>query len=309
MKLTQKNLDKFFDNHPKRKEVETFDMNYREPIVRMLKDCVGENNDYIVCLQDADKVINYVLSRYTNLNSRKTNLQAIIWFIDHYPSLAKNVPREKYITAWEEAKLVANSKSKEYSNVSIDEIQTAVDKKYGPSSIESLYISFYKEVPLRLDFKDIQVYQKPKDIDPKQDKYFVYSTRQYVNKSVNKTKVAVDTILSEELTTKIKNSMIKHPRDELFVFKNNNNSKAISGLLTGAGFPKGTSLNNIRHAMSNTAVTPKEKVELAKKMGHAPATSENYRKQVNKNGTVSIDVPLELIDAVEKMILDHKKAV
>ena len=306
MKITRAQAEQFYSGHPK-SEVKTFSQNYERPLLRVLDECLSEGSDIVKCLKDADNVIDKVLETYQNVNTRKVYLQAILWFIDNYEGLRDKVPREKYLTAWEESKLaVVEAPSKEYNDVPTPEqIQEAVDKAYGADSIQSLYISFYREVPMRLDYKDIKVYNSANQVPEDQKKYILYQAKKFVAKEYNKTSKKYGTAeypLSPDLIQKIKDSLKKQSRDQLFVFSNANPSKAIAALLRGAGLDM--TLNALRHSVSATAVSGEEKVKLARKMKHSITTAQKYRSQI-KGDTTTIEIPAGMEDEIKQLIIDY----
>lgn len=307
MKITKSQAENFFENHPKA-EVKTFSQNYERPMMRILNECLDENDDVVHCLKDHTKVIKSIIDSYTNVNTRKVYLQAIIWFIDNYEGIKEHVPRNEYLYAWEESKLAVIDNPKEYSAVPTPEqVQEAVDKSYGKDSIESLYIAFYREVPMRLDYKDIKVFGSNNQVTQGQKKYVVYQSKKFVAEEYNKTSKKygeAEYKLSPELIQKIKDSLKKQPREQLFVFANANPSKAISGLLRGAGL--NMTLNTLRHSVSNVAQTPQDKVQLARKMKHSIYTARKYREQI-KGDTISIEIPRAREMEIKELILDYLK--
>jgi len=186
MKVSEDKIDTFYDKMSQGKP-ETFDKNYRMPVLRILKECLDETGDVIKCLKDSDRVIKKVLDTYANVNTRKVYLQALLWFVDNYDGMKTKVPREAYLRAWETSKLaVMETPNKEYADLpSIDEVQAKVDEKYGGGSMESLYISFFKEVPTRLDYQDVKVYKTSTQVPEDAVKYIVYSTKKLIMKEYN----------------------------------------------------------------------------------------------------------------------------
>ena len=284
MKITLDELNQFYDTHEKA-SVKTFEQNYKAPVVRVISNCKG-GEDVVKCLKKFDDVVEYIVDNHgKSINTMKVYLQAILWFVDHYPGLAEAIPkaREVYLSSWEETKLaVAEAPNKEYKDLpKIEDIQKAVNKSYGSDSIQSLYIAFYREVPMRLDFKDIKVYGSANQVPEDTKKYVILQSKKFIAEEYNKTSEkygSTEYPLSTNLVQKIRNSLSKTRRDQLFVFSNSNPSKAISGLLRGAGIDM--TLNGLRHLMSTTALTPEEKVKMAKKMKHSIETSRKYREQV-----------------------------
>jgi len=277
MKLSVEQVQEFYKNHPQN-ETANFLKNHSAPVLRLFSDCLEvKGNDVIKCLKKSKDVLEKVKTKYTNPNTVKFYLQSLLWLIDQYPGLAKAVPRDKYFDAWQASKVLmiehTNTQKAEQPYVPYSDIQEKVDTKYGPESMESLFISFYKEVPARLDFYNIMI-----GGNNTADKYLVPDRATLVMRKYNKTSDKHGTKeikLSKELMDKINASLKSNPRLELIVFSNRNASKAIVNLLKGAGI-KG-SLNTLRHSiMSDPKTTPEERVELAKKAGHSITTNMDY---------------------------------
>ena len=70
MKVTQAQVEGFFANHEKN-DVKTFLQNYQAPVLRILVDCLGKNDDVVKCLNQPSKVI-------ASINNNK-NFKSIIY--------------------------------------------------------------------------------------------------------------------------------------------------------------------------------------------------------------------------------------
>lgn len=301
-------LKTFYEKHPQNTTA-NFLKNHYAPVRRLLKDCLEvEEDDFAMCLKPVDSVIKKVKATYKNPNTLKFYLQALLFLIDEYPGLAEKVNRQKYYDAWEASKVVKaefDEQKPVKGQVSIDEIQEKVDEEFGDSSIESLYISVYREAPVRLDYQDIKVYGTMKQVPKDEPKYLVLQSKKLVMNEYNKTSKKYGTKevkLSDEVMEKVKQSLKKNPRDQLFVFSNSNPTKAISNILRKAGIEKG-SLNTLRHAVSSEDRTPEERVKLARVAGHAPDTSVSYKRP--PKGMTKMNVPDELVDVIEEMIEEY----
>jgi len=308
MKISQADAESFYDEKSAGKP-STFAKNYKNPLLRILKDCMVKTNNVVACLKKHKEVIDKIINKYENVNTRKVYLQALLWFIDNYEGLRTEVNREAYLRAWEQSKLdVMETPNKEYNDLpTIDEVQNKIDDKYGKDSIQSLYISFFREVPMRLDYQNIKVYKSTTEVPEDAVKYIVYRTKKLIMKEYNKTSKkygVAEYPLSDELITKIKNSLEQKPRPELIQFSNNNPTKAVANMLRGADM--NLTLNSLRHIMSIGAITPADKVELAKKMGHSIQASRNYRAQIkDEKDLVKIDIPRRHEDAIRQLIADY----
>jgi hypothetical protein len=145
--------------------------------------------------------------------------------------------------------------------------------------MESLYVSVYRKTPVRLDYQDIKVYGTMAQVPDDQEKFLVLQSKKIVMHHYNKTDKKYGTKeikLDTELMDKIKASLKKQPRDQLFVFSNSNPTKANSNILRKAGIDKG-SMNTLRHAVMSQEMTPEDRVKLSRIAGHSPTTSVEYK--------------------------------
>ena len=297
MPITQADIDNFYASHEKSGD-KNWMKNHHAPVSRLLKECLDLNDDLVHCLKSPKKVIKQIKDKYENPNTVKFYLQALLFLIDNYPELADKVKREEYYDAWQASKVVKAEQDAEgpkISNIDIEEIDSAILKKFGKSSMEYLFIKWFREVPVRLDFFDVKI------DDKSADKYLNTEKGEVVMTKYNKTDTHYgkkNIKLSDELMTMINASLEKLPRTDLFVFANGNPSKAVTNILKGAGL-KG-SMNTIRHAVASVEMTPEDRVKLSKKMGHSPTTSVAYKRP--KKGFTRVDVPDHLVEIVQDLI-------
>ena len=99
---------------------------------------------------------------------------------------------------------------------------------------------------------------------------------------------------------KIKDSLKLNPRLQLIQFANQNASKAISNLLVGAGIPGGSAMT-LRHSLASANMTNEERVELADKMAHSPATNLQYARKSQE--TTTMEIPNELVDMIKELLI------
>lgn len=307
-KLTPATVETWYASESEEKPT-TWLQNYYHPFRRLLSMCTTKTGDVVKCLRDFDKVKTNIQEKSGNYNTQKVYAQSALFFIDHYPGMQDRLKdvREKYKDFWEELKLLVNENPKEYKDLpTLDEITKAIDEKYGSESMESLYIAFYKEAPMRNDFQDIRVYGSQNQVPTDAKKYIVYQSKKFIAEDYNKTSKKygpAEYKLSPELIDKIKASLKKQPRDQLFVFSNKNPSRAIINIFKGAGMPQVT-MNGLRHLMSNTAETVQDKIEMSKKMKHSVNASKNYREQIGKDIEI-VEVPKGMKAEIEQLILDY----
>ena len=312
MKISIDQAKEFFEQHPQNTTA-NFKKNHQNPVLRILRVCLEEEDDDIVeCLSDAPAVIKKITDTYDNHNTIKFYLQALLFFVDQYPKLADHVDRKAFFDAWNKSKVVMIDKEEERKksipNIEYEEIEKKVYKKYGVNSQEALFIDFYQESPVRLDFYDIHIFNKTKDL-PKDmpDKYVNLETRRLLFKNYTKTKNKYgdkEIYLSEDLVDKIKTNLKNNPRDRLFKFKNKDPSAAIKTLLSGAGI-KNASLNTLRHSVHSQELSPEERIETARRSGHAPETSLSYRRP-KAESTIQMEVPAKYQDTISHILKELK---
>jgi hypothetical protein len=309
--VTIEDIEAFYDNHPNN-TTPNFIKNHKAPVLRLLSDCLEIKNDIVPCLKPVDSVVKRIKQKWSNPNTLKFYLQALLFLVDQYPSLKEKVNRQKYFDAWEASKIKKaefDEAAPKKPDVDINEIQTAVDKQFGENSIESLYISMYREAPVRLDYQNIFVYGSLNQVPEDTEKYLVLQSKTLFMRNYNKTSKKYGTKeakLSPELMTKVKASLKKQPREQLFIFSNNNPSKAISNILRKSGIDGG-SLNTLRHSVMSQDMSPEERVQLARVAGHAPTTSVAYKRQSTSSGKMVL-VPNELLSIVNELIADYPGA-
>jgi len=298
MPITQADIENFYASHEKSQD-KNWLKNHQAPVVRLFNDCLDLKDNLVYCLRDPQKTINKIKESFPNPNTRKFYLQALLFLIDNYPDLSRQVKRDQFFDAWQASKVAQVEKTEEKRqdtpDVGIDEIDEAIFKKFGKKSMEYLFIRWFREVPTRLDFLDVKI------DDKNADKFVDLNEGQVTMRKYNKTDkhYGLKNIkLSDQLMEMIKSSLEEIPRTDLFVFSNANPTKAVKQILKKAGIDG--SLNTIRHAVASTNMTPEERVELSKKMGHAPTTSVAYKRP--RKEFKRMDIPDALVDDVTKLI-------
>ena len=307
--LTLENIETFYDNHPKN-TTPLWKKNHFAPIKRLLVDCLDVKNDAIVCLRQYASVLQKIHDTYENGNTRRYYLRSLLFLLDEYPDLTKKVKKEPYLDAFNAAKVYTIEQTEEQptiANVPFDEIRTKVAKAFGESSVELLLIDVYKELPLRLDLADIEIYYDTKRVpDPEPDKYITLRSKTVIMHTYNKSSEKYgkkEVKLSDELINKIRASLKLKPRDVLFSFPSSQGTY-IGKILRTAGVPGGT-LSTLRHSVSSIKRTPEERVKIAKVAGHSATMSLGYRRP-EVSGTM-MNIPGELKEMVAGLIAQENK--
>jgi len=311
MKISIQDAKEFFEKHPNN-TTPNFKKNHQAPVLRILKDCLDVKDDIVACLSNPREVIDKIKAKYQNPNTVKYYLQALLFFVDQYPELKQHVDRQKYFDFWQASKIIKAEEDKVVEpkqNIEYQDVQEKVYEKFGENSQEAIFIDFYKEAPVRLDFYDIHIYKKTKDLPQDlPDKYLNLETGRLFMKNYKKTAKKYgdkEIYLSADLMDKIKYNLKHHPRDMLFQFRNKDPSSAVKNLLKKAGFPK-ASMNDLRHSVHSQEMSAEERVEMARRSGHAPTTSVAYKRPSEK--VVKMDVPHRFSSTIKAIISELKSS-
>lgn len=278
MKLTIGQVKTFYENHPNN-TTNNFKKNHQGPVLRILDRCLegSGNGDVVACMKKPDEVAKKIMDKYDNPNTQKFYFQALLFLIDEYPQLKAQLNRERYFNFWQGSKIVKQEHDEgkpKIDGIDYNEIKEKVYKKFGEDSSEALFIDFYEEVPLRLDYHDIRV-----DM-PDEAKNLNTETGVLTLKKYNKTKEKYGdkTItLSTELLNKIKKQL--GDKTYVFYFSKTTQGQKIGKILKEAGIENAT-MNTLRHSVHTKEMSTEERVEMARRSGHAPATSLAYRRPV-----------------------------
>ena len=278
MKLSINQVENFYENHPNN-TTKNFKKNHQGPVLRILNSCLeGKGDaDVVTCMKDPDAVAKKIMDKYDNPNTQKFYFQALLFLIDEYPHLKNQLNRERYFNFWQGSKIVKQEHDEgkpKIDGVDYEDIKEKVSKKFGEDSPEALFIDFYEEVPLRLDYHDIRI-----DM-PEASKNLNMSTGVLTLKDYNKTKDKYgdkDITLSSGLLNKIKKQLGE--KTYLFYFSKTTQGQKIGKILKEAGVENGT-MNTLRHSVHSKPMSTEDRVEMARRSGHAPTTSLSYRRPI-----------------------------
>jgi len=289
MSITLVKLETFYEEHEKA-TLKTFKNNYYNPIERLVRDCLelSETDDVVPCLKDHADVIGKVKETYSNLNTIKFYLQAIVWLVTNHPNLSRKIGKratEAYVKAWEVSKseqMLEQASTPKPTYPKYETIQKTIDEHYGKRSLESMFVMLYGETSKRLDYGEIQVVAS-KNLIPDTGNYLVIQGGNMVFREYNKTSERYGETkikLSSGLMTKVRKHLKDNPRDLLFTFTNQ--SVWISKMLKEAGFQDGN-MTWLRHSVASQPMTAEQRVEVAKRSGHSLQTSINtYRGEIQQ---------------------------
>ena len=272
MKLSVEQVEQFYQNH-ENNTTPNFLKNHMKPVIRILDICLEDTEDVVECLKKPKEVKKKITDIYDNPNTQKFYFQSILFLIDQYPDLAKNVNRAEYKKYWEESKVLKAENDKNaptIANIDFVVIAAAVEEEYGTDSEEALFVNLYYEMPMRLDFHDLYV------DDSEQKNYIDTNKKRIIVNEYSKTSKKYGQ-KNYTLSTKLIKQIIKQNKtnNKLFTFfTKSNQGKKIKEMLHFAGID-GT-LNTLRHSRHSVEMTSAERVDIAARSGHAPETSLTY---------------------------------
>lgn len=269
--------------------------NHLKAVVEILK-C----QDIISCFQDAPKVIQALddakqkrdQSKGYSINSKKAYVQAILRLSDILSIPLSAETKQQYVDAFDVLKLDSKKETKERQKEAQESKEEAltfaeylplVAEKFGKDSKEYLIASLYSvhgfrdNLQLRLvvlpdDKKDNQIYLLKKG-----PIYNIVLNDYKTSDKYGRKVITLSRPLSAYIQLyKMKNNI--QPGDYLF------GKQKLSGFISAfnkkLGLP--VSINTYREMLVSPVIggmSSKERVELAKKMGHSPATSEHYKQK------------------------------
>lgn len=258
---------------------------YADQLERVLKELKGcePQDDIVKCLKKSDQFLTLVNEKYTNANTKKAYLQAVLYAIDHYPSLKEKVSRKAYHQAWVDSK-----KNAETYNIDrqvnqevpkFSEIIKKVYETYPEQSDARLMISLYNEITMRDDFGKVMVVN---DNSKATTPNFVNIKTGFIHMNdYHKTKEKYGPVkikLSKKLI-----DLIKSTRDVgEMLFSRANMSQYIGQVLKKSGVVGSGAINLLRHSKISEELegskirSSKKRNELADVMKHSPVTQISY---------------------------------
>lgn len=257
--------------------------------------------DIIPCFQNAPEVIQKLndakqkrdSSKGYSLNSKKSYVQMILKLSDVLAIPLTTETKQQYIDAFDELKLDSKEQTKsrqEEAKESKEEPLTfttylpKVSEKFGKDSTEYLIASLYSVHGFR-DNLQLRIVQVP---DDKGDNQLILPEKRgapyqiHLAKYKTGKKYGVKTIsLPNDISKLVRGYLAKNKRkigDSLF------GSQKLSGFIgkfnKELGLP--VTINTYREMLVAPVIDDmdsKQRVELARKMGHSPATSEHYKRK------------------------------
>ena len=304
--ITLTDVRDFYDMHPKNTTKVWFN-NYFNPVKRLLTECLDVKTDIVVCLKKYDNVIQKMQEKYESAETVKFYLRALLFLIENYPDLKDVVKKEKYVLAYDTAKMKAMedlAQKPVKANVPYATIKEKVLAKYGEDSREMLLVDFYEQVPVRLDLDNIYVYANSSVVStPAPGKYLNLKSKVLTMSVFNKTveKYGDKVVkLSDDLILKIR-KYLKPDQDVLFIFPVSQ-GKFIANMLRAAGIDGGT-MGTLRHSVASKEMTAAERTETARISGHSGQESLQYRRP--NVDSVKMFVPVSLQERVNQLILEN----
>jgi len=241
-----------------------------------------EETDFVKLINSKD-LIEKLNSTDFKANTRQTNYTAILKVIHTLDVKLSSAIKKKIVNAFQSSKIKAHEYAAEPKEdvITFDEYMKRLEDKFGKESKEFLIASIYKEVPVRDDLQ-LKIVNSVKEATDQKINYLVLTQspkgRIIINhfKTENKHEPA-DVILTTSLTNKIK-KFVNAKNFKEYLFTDKSLTSFVSKMNKTIGLKGSISL--FRHMIVEdflkTARTPEERVEMAEKMKHSPATQLNY---------------------------------
>ena len=256
-------------------------------------------DDFRSCFMDAQRTIDIIdhspqkrnSNKTYSLNTKKAFLQAILKLSTVLSIPLTKAAKDLYRDSFEARKLDSKKqtddrieKGKEENQLTFEEYLPRVKEEYGEESKEYLIASLYTVSGFRDDLQ-LRI-TKSVDEESKENQlvlpkgslgtYQIYLARYKTGKKYGPKRIDVPAPVSKQIKSYIQKNQLKEGdyllgKSKLTGFISNMNQKM--GL-------KKTTINTFREMMVNPVINQMssiERVQLAKKMNHAPGTSERYR--------------------------------
>ncbi len=269
--------------------------------LRTVQDLLG-CEDLRTCFQDATQVIKQLEearqkrdpSKTYSLNSKKAYVQAILKLSDVLGIELTPETKQQYVDAFDVLKLdskkqteqrVEEGKQEQGQPKTFDEYLPRVRDTFGTDSKEYLVASLYSIHGFRDNLKGLRTVREIDDkgdnqliVPSSRDKpYRIYLARYKTGNKYGPKTIEVPPEIGKLIRAYTTQNKLKLGQPLL-------GSASLSGFVSGFNKQMGlpftiNSLRELHVAPVIDSLDSKGRVELAKKMGHAPATSEQYRKK------------------------------
>ena len=274
---------------------------YIERLRTMVKEF--DTNVYWI-LTHTEDVLPWILKKSEVLSTQKSYIIAILAVFKHNNGLKIQLDKDynKWFTKFSELDKAINDryKTNEPSErqlnayVKFDDIVKKRDS-LEDGSFDKLLLSFYTYIrPLRADFNLVRIYKDNEDLPKNLDKqnYIVFENAKEATLYLHEFKTQrshneLKKELPDDLIKQLKLSLIKKPREWLFIDKFGNPYKAANSYTRWANrtfqrlFDKPLTITMIRHSyissLDQNILTIREKEEIAKEMAHSRGMQELYR--------------------------------
>lgn len=274
---------------------------YIERLRTMVKEF--DTNVYWI-LTHSEDVLPWIIKKSEVLSTQKSYIIAILAVFKHNNGLKIQLDKDynKWFTKFSELDKAINDryKTNEPSErqlnayVKFDDIVKKRDS-LEDGSFDKLLLSFYTYIrPLRADFNLVRIYKNdeelPKNIDKQNYIVFEDSNNAILYLHEFKTQRSHNELKKElphELIKQLKLSLVKKPREWLFIDKFGNPYKAANSYTRWANrtfkklFDKPLTITIIRHSyissLDQNVLTTREKEEIAAEMAHSRGMQELYR--------------------------------
>ena len=255
-------------------------------------------------LREPSDLIKKMKSWFPNPHSYKVHMMSLLKLVSDNESIYPKISNKTFqqykkefrdATLSEQAYQAQKTVDKKEAVLPFDEVYNMVKRSFPKFSNARLLIELYKEVPSRDDFGNVIIIRSLKDaVEPNQNYLLDNNKQQRPLLLLNdfKTDDKYDTIkvFLRPTIKSIIRGMDKKPGDYLIAKPNGNPysggklSGYIGSILKKAGIKtNGKSVLYLRQSklnelLDNKNITMKERIEIAKKAGHNPMTTLNYKR-------------------------------
>lgn len=249
---------------------------YYKVFRRVMQGSGCEDLDMIECLKTKD-VIKYLQNKYSaNPNTLHTYLTAVLNVIDTIPIISKEVDRDAYKEAWDQAKAIKETfniqKKLTEKVIKFTDLKKRIENENPDWSEEVLMINLYDEITVRNDFDNLTFdTTDPNHIDLEDGTI----TLKEFNKTDKRYKPIINYKLSNKFIETLKKSLKSRPREKVF-------TKQMRSILKKAK----TGINEIRHSKISEELSGEnikdetKRKALQEKMLHSSATQLNYIREL-----------------------------
>lgn len=265
-----------------------------------LSNLLNTDKDYKKILNNSKKVIELINESKFKENTIKALYQFILVLRDKFKLILNKKSSKAYDDEFSKYKIISNDNTtkniNEKETISMDNYLKLVKDKYKQGDKFYTLIMLYDELTIRDNYGDLYLVGNKQDITDDKDKNFIYIPKNKASKGY----IQINSYKTEKLYGIIKHNLsldiTRVIRDYIYV-----NEIKVGDTLFGKGKlsayitkqnktiqPNLGSINEIRHRKVSQLLnnmenlTPEDRLELAEKMRHSPATQLQYLRLKTK---------------------------